>query len=266
MEEIKCLPKQLTGESGVNVTVGNVISFPVHTHMYYEMTLYEPFAGSITVNYQSIVMDRPAVILVTPADFHRIQAPEGCAARYIKAAFDDELLLPAALSRLKGPLLLRPVADPSLPWQLFEELYARRRDTEEAAVLINALTLHLCRAGEGLSAWPGEKIQDWVMQTVRWVNHHFTESVSLRTAAGLLSISPQYLSSVFSRTMGMTFSAYLSTLRLRKAAELLMESDLSVTEICFACGYRNLSHFIRSFKARYGISPLKYKPRPAKKE
>ena len=62
MEEIKCLPKLLTGESGVNVTVGNVISFPVHTHMYYEMTLYEPFAGSITVNYQSIVMDRPAVI------------------------------------------------------------------------------------------------------------------------------------------------------------------------------------------------------------
>jgi spermidine/putrescine transport system substrate-binding protein len=46
---------------------------------------------------------------------------------------------------------------------------------------------------------------------------------------------------------------------ITEAAELLRETGLSVTQICYACGYRNLSHFLRCFKRKYGMSPMQFR-------
>ena len=262
MREIECLQKSLTGPSGVSITSASVYSFPTHSHVYYEMTLYQPFDGLVTVNQREVDMRRPALILITPSDFHRIQAPENCRAQFIKAEFGEEILLPAVRARLRFPLILQPVEAGSLPWQLYQELFLRRAEPEDAAILINTLTMKLYHDGEPAGQRPEERIHTAVLPAVRWINAHFTEQITLHEAAVRFSLSPQYLSSVFSRTMGMTFSAYLTNLRLRRAAEWIQESDESITNICFACGYRNLSHFIRSFKKQYGVSPLKYKQRP----
>ena len=55
------------------------------------------------------------------------------------------------------------------------------------------------------------------------------------------------------------FSEYVSKMRLNYAAVLLAETNESVTDICFASGYGNLSHFLRCFKKEYGVSPKKYR-------
>ena len=70
-----------------------------------------------------------------------------------------------------------------------------------------------------------------------------------------LNVSAAYLSGVFSSVMGVTMRAYLTELRLRRAAELLEGGDMSVTAVCFACGYSSLSHFLRAFRQKYGVSP-----------
>ena len=59
--------------------------------------------------------------------------------------------------------------------------------------------------------------------------------------------------------MGVTMRSYLTELRLRRAAELLENSDMSVTTVCFACGYSSLSHFLRAFHQKYGASPGQYR-------
>ena len=59
--------------------------------------------------------------------------------------------------------------------------------------------------------------------------------------------------------MGVTMRAYLIELRLRRAAELLESGETSVTAACFACGYSSLSHFLRAFRQRYGVSPGQYR-------
>ena len=50
---------------------GCVFSFPTHTHSHFEMTVYEPFCGGITVNGEFFVVDRPTVFLISPSDFRR---------------------------------------------------------------------------------------------------------------------------------------------------------------------------------------------------
>jgi transcriptional regulator GlxA family with amidase domain len=44
-------------------------------------------------------------------------------------------------------------------------------------------------------------------------------------------------------------------LRLEKARDLLRQTDLSVTDVCVACGFKSLSHFSKSYRLAYGISP-----------
>jgi len=259
MQEIVCMKKTLTGKEGYQVTCGSTYNFPIHTHMYYEMTCYENFDGFITVNHQKIHMDQSAIILVTPADFHKIQVNSSNTGRFIKAAFDEELLSSAIQKRLPGPLLLQPLADNSLPWLMFQELFIQRHDKEYAISLIHALALYLNRHGQHLLGWEGDAHHDRIIQAIRIINTRFCEAITLNEIAKALSLSPQYFSALFSKAMGIPFSEYIISLRLRLAADLLQHTEQSATEICFFCGFRNFSYFIRSFKKHYGHSPSAFR-------
>lgn len=256
MSQIPWMSRKETGEHGLRVSRGEVFCFPTHAHMYHEMTLYPAFEGSIVINQHSIAMDQPAITLMTPSDFHSIQAVAGCKAQYIKVSF-DEAILPAQVSaQLDVPSVLRGVEEGSLPWLLFEELERQRDRLADASILLSDILLYLRRSGERLTHHSGSSANSLALQAMRIVNERFCEAVSLRDIARELSVSEQYLSHVFSSAMGMTYSDHLTSLRLRRAAELSQETDMSITDICYACGYRNLSHFLRSFKRRYGVSPL----------
>lgn len=257
-QNFQCMQKKLTGENGVMITSDSVYSFPTHTHVYYEMTCYDAFDGEIILNDTRIPMNDPAIILVTPADFHRIRVFSAGHARFIKAAFDENLLSPSVRSRLPGPFVLRPMKKDGLPHLLFQELYQQRSCPEDALSLIHSLCFYLSRYGAAIDHSPKGKHHERIIQAIRIINQNFCDDISLIHLAGALGLSPQYLSTLFSQIMGITFSEYVQSLRLRRAAEMLRETDLQATEICFQCGFRNFSHFIRSFKKHYGASPAAY--------
>ena len=259
MSELTRLSKSITGPSGLSVTDGQVYTFPTHTHAYYEMTCYRAAGGFVSVNGQEISLETPCIILLTPSDFHRIQVDEGPGGQYIKVQFDESVLSLAARSRLDFPRLLLDGPDFSLPRQLFEEMLSHQQETDYIAQLLSALVMMIALRGEALSTNGQQRFHELALQATRILNDQFTTPITLSSLATSLSVSPQYLSQIFSQAMGVTFQDYLSALRLRLAAEWLRESNRSVTDICFGCGYRNLSHFLRSFKKRYGLSPRQYR-------
>lgn len=53
----------------------------------------------------------------------------------------------------------------------------------------------------------------------------------------------------------------VSELRLEHAAKLLLISNLNVTDICYECGFENLSWFYKSFAQKYGVTPAEYRKR-----
>ena len=73
------------------------------------------------------------------------------------------------------------------------------------------------------------------------------------------SRSRSYMSHKFGKMFGKSFSAYCNDLRLEDAARLLMLGDKAVTDVALSCGFGDVSYFIRLFKAKYGVSPLKYR-------
>jgi AraC family transcriptional regulator len=81
---------------------------------------------------------------------------------------------------------------------------------------------------------------------------------SLWHLASQVAMSPFLFARVFRELIGLPPHKYLIRLRLKRARTLL-ESGMSVTDVCYAVGFNNLSHFIRSFRAYFGTVPSKLK-------
>ena len=73
--------------------------------------------------------------------------------------------------------------------------------------------------------------------------------------AGLVHLSTRQLERLFAKYIGTSPKRHYLQLRLEKARNLLRQTDLSVTDVCVACGFKSLSHFSKSYRSAYGISP-----------
>jgi two-component system, response regulator YesN len=97
-----------------------------------------------------------------------------------------------------------------------------------------------------------------VKATREYLESHYADDISLEDMAEQVNISPQYLSKLIKKTTGFNFIDWLSMLRVKKAKELLTNSNLTVKEVCFMVGYKDPNYFSRIFKKRIGITPSEY--------
>ena len=72
-------------------------------------------------------------------------------------------------------------------------------------------------------------------------------------------MSPAAFSQFFRRVMGRTFVDFVNDLRIRQASRALIETDDTITEIAFAAGFNNLSHFHSQFRRLLGTTPRAYR-------
>ena len=91
------------------------------------------------------------------------------------------------------------------------------------------------------------------------MNEGFSEPLSLDDLAQTAAMSRSAFCRYFQRRTGSTPIAHLVTIRLSHACSLLRDTDQSVTEICYASGFENLSNFNRQFKQRKGTTPSAYR-------
>jgi AraC-like DNA-binding protein len=91
------------------------------------------------------------------------------------------------------------------------------------------------------------------------INRHLDGTLTLAETAQAASFSPQAFSRFFHQHIGMTFQDYVIDLRLTEACRLLIETDRTVSEICFQTGFNNLSNFNRHFLARKKMAPREYR-------
>jgi AraC-like DNA-binding protein len=124
------------------------------------------------------------------------------------------------------------------------------------AGLVACLVVELARRCR-LSTTPPVRGQrgDDLRRAVRYVDRHFREPITLADAAAQAHLSPNWFSERFRDHTGTSFQSYLQERRLRFARSLLAATGLSVTEVCHAAGFGDLSHFGRAYRRRYGAAP-----------
>lgn len=98
-----------------------------------------------------------------------------------------------------------------------------------------------------------------VRQALAFVREHFTEPITLSQVAREARLSKFHFCRLFQRRVGVSFREYLCGLRLERAQALLADRELTVTEVAYAIGFNDLSHFDKVFNRIVGMSPTEYR-------
>lgn len=88
---------------------------------------------------------------------------------------------------------------------------------------------------------------------------HYADQVRLEDMALLAGMSASAFSRFFKQHTGRNFVDYVIDIRLGNAARLLVDTETGISEICYSCGFNNLSNFNRTFKARRGYTPRDFR-------
>lgn len=96
-------------------------------------------------------------------------------------------------------------------------------------------------------------------KAIDYVNENYMEDITLQKVADLTAFSKSYFGMLFKMVTHKTFIEYLNERRIAAAIHLLSDSRKRISEICFECGFNNVSHFNRMFKNEVGLSPSEYR-------
>lgn len=93
----------------------------------------------------------------------------------------------------------------------------------------------------------------------RYCEEHFTGNINLNTISKELFLDKYYISHLLNNLAGTSLRGYINILRVEKASKLLSSSDLSIAEICSACGFQCMRTFDRVFREQNELTPKDYR-------
>ena len=219
-------------------------------------------------------------VLVNANVLHRNEAYEGAPGVRVQTHMFDRSLVAAA------ELPQRRYVAPVVECTLLDALPLFRENAEHRAVLEaldrafiaadeekDGYELEICgllnRAWQGIYALAqpviGARQPLPRMETARlkqmlgFIREHFAEDISPADIAAAAGVCERECFRCFKQELGTTPLSSLTDFRVRKAAELLRETDRSVTDIAAACGFATPSYFGKVFRRRMNLSPLAYR-------
>lgn len=219
-------------------------------------------------------------VLVNANVLHRNEAEGGAPGVRVQTHMFDRALVAAA------ELPLRRYVAPVVECALLDALPLSRGEPRQRAVLEaldrafiaadeekDGYELEICgllnRAWQGIYALAqpviGARQPLPRMETARlkqmlgFIREHFAEDISPADIAAAAGVCERECFRCFKQELGTTPLSSLTDFRVRKAAELLRETDRSVTDIAAACGFATPSYFGKVFRRRMNLSPLAYR-------
>ena len=94
-----------------------------------------------------------------------------------------------------------------------------------------------------------------LQEAVMYLRQHYSADVAMADVAAHTGVSERYLRKLFAREFHLSPLGYLQRIRIDKAVELLKNTELSVKEVAYLCGYHSPQYFAHVFKQYSGIRP-----------
>jgi len=92
-------------------------------------------------------------------------------------------------------------------------------------------------------------------QAVELMEANLEEPITPQDIAACVELSTRQLERLFAKYLGTSPKKHYFQLRLEKARQLLMQTDLPVIDVAIACGFQSPSHFSKSYRAAFGLTP-----------
>lgn len=118
---------------------------------------------------------------------------------------------------------------------------------------------HLYTDSTASDSISGDKNVPKLKNVLSFIRNNYDKQITLNDMAFAAGMSPKYFCYFFKDMTGKTPVEYLNIYRIEKACRKLLNTDTSVTDIAFSCGYNDLSYFIKTFKHIKQVTPAKYR-------
>lgn len=257
-----------------------------HSHEDYQLMYLQEGEAVITINEAPHVYSPGDILLLGPKLPHKIESNKGMACKGILIQFKQSLFpqnmqnigdyhfISSLLMKSLGGLLFHlnndkhPVSLPVEANQQLLNLFISIHQAEGIQRLCFLLTLldQLGRVLEAsttishLSEMPeGESLGVIVEKCKRYIKVHYQSDISLKTLSSNLGSNATALCRKFKEETGETIFQYLIHLRIEAACKMLLNTQHSISEIAYLCGFNTLPHFNRKFKELMGISPKAFR-------
>ena len=270
-------------QTGIDIYASSMIlydSFPPHWHDHYEFEYCIKGTGCQVINGTSFPIGAGTLCVFSPTDFHEIIVEEPM--EMLKIAYQESDIDPFISSLFVG----FPTGSPILLDEKNNTLFVQ---------LFNSIiqTMEMYNDSPYGKATAQKLVESVILNTINWfgknntenesssqmhssdihgilvfIHKNFNKQITLKKVAENSHFSPHYLSKLFHQKMGIPFKEYVTNLQMNYASKLMLNTDKSITDICYESGFGSLSNFTREFKKFYTLSPSEYKRKniSAKKE
>ena len=262
-------------------------TYPIHCHTEYELNFVENAAGVRRVVGDSAeVIGNFDLVLITGKDLEHVWEQHECTSSNIREItiqfspdiFPKDFECKNQLTSI-WHMLERARCGLCFPQQAIMKVYnlLDKLASEEQgfyavqdfmAILYELSLFEDARTLSTTSFAKIESVSDSrrVQKVQGYINEHFREEIRLVTLSEMVGMTPVSFSRFFRLRTGKTLSEYVIDIRLGAAARLLVDSTRTVAEICYDCGFNNLSNFNRMFKRKKGCAPKEFRENYHKKK
>lgn len=261
-----------------------------HWHDEIEMLHFKKGNFHMEINMESYEIREECIFFVNPGELHYIISKELCEEdavvfnpnllsfesydtmqnQVIQPLMNGNLWLPRCIEASR-----REFPDIYIEYERIQNAFRMMEEAPEntgqknvsvsvSQMLIKASLLRILAllTGEGLLTRQESGINhqvESIKKVLTYIRENYRERIYIRDLAGLINVNEQYFCRFFKRAIGKTPMEYVNEIRIRRAAEMVVNTDYLIMEICLECGFNNLGNFLREFKKYTGTTPRLYK-------
>lgn len=261
-------------------------TYPIHNHAEYELNFTEHAAGvKRIVGDSTEIIDDYDLVLITGKELEHVWEQNECTSKQIREItiqFSSDLFFKSFISKNQFDSIRRmldqaqkglsfPMSAILKVYSLIDKLASEQQGFYAVIKFLSILyELSLCEDVHTLSSSSFAKIgissdSRRVQKVQDYINEHYREEIRLNQLADIAGMTPVSFSRFFKVRTGKNLSDYIIDIRLGFAARLLVDSTESIAEICYDCGFNNLSNFNRIFKKKKGCVPKEFRENYRKK-
>lgn len=246
--------------------------FRPHDHDYYEMFLVLKGKARHYVNNRYFPVEENCLIFVRKTDVHDYCDYQKTGLEFLNIAFTEQTFLETLRYLGKGfdaDALLRPEFPPQIRLSRSSAEKLHMKIAELYTLPLDQPDLFRCRARALLIEILLNDFSDlseentdvpfWLENACEKMQYPSNFLQGKERFFALCGKTREHATRSLEKYYGLTPSAYLNQLRIAYAGNLLLSSNLSVTDVCFECGFGNVSHFYTCFKKTFGVTPMEYR-------
>ncbi len=137
---------------------------------------------------------------------------------------------------------------------------------ENVKAIVESILIETIRKVPFIPNLSNDKVSGVLQNVISYIYKNYSKDLSLVALSKKFDISAGHLGLVFSKTFGVSISNYVTNVRMKYACNFLEDSDLSIKEISYICGFKSIEYFHYAFKTHMQMTPANYRENAKKQK